>query len=724
MKRFRVRAVGLGLALAAGTAVAADDEWRAAGQPTVDVTPSGMPGLLPAPLRAVPTGAKADGPIWLPARQPGAVAPAVTPLVSPAAGTSGPVVVLPAVPVVTPAPVQQTQPISTQPTVPFQPQPIAAQPVVIQPQPAPAQPVQQYHPQPVVTQPVVQYQPQPAPQQPVSNDSPLGPRMGNTLGPLPTIPVAPDAIEPPPPAPPVRVAVQPQDPVPQPRPLDPPKVGEPSPMIPPRVPEFLPPAKKSDSPVAPMPVPGSGTPAVNPPANPLPAPRPVDPPAQPLSQPRPDHQPAQPELQPAPPELMIPTGAMEAPGRRGTFGSNPINLSRDYPPLRDLFSGGRGHDEVTIASDGIQGDALTNRYFVQSEYLLWWMPGFGIPVLGTTNANTALNGYLGEPGTTSLLGPGNFGNSTRSGFRIRAGAWLDDCGSCGIDGSFFFLGSQSTSAVFNSNQYPLITRPVFVPNLIPGTNTPLGENGEAVAVPGILAGSLSARATSQLLGADVNARKNLLNTCDSRAEVFIGYRFLNLRESLTMTEDITVVGSGGNRVAVTDPIGTHVVVQDKFATNNYFNGGQIGGLYERRFGRWQFDARGSFAMGDTTQVLNISGFQIRQAPGASPMSYQGGLLAAGPNLGRFTSNHFSVVPELTLNVGYWVTPGIRLYAGYNFLLWTNVIRPGDQIDHVVDLASVPNSLVTTTSATAHPRPIFKQTDLVVNGIQFGIDLRW
>lgn len=488
-------------------------------------------------------------------------------------------------------------------------------------------------------------------------------------------------------------------------------------MVPPRVPEFLPPTKKSDSPVIPVPVPGPGTPAVSPPANPLPAPRSVDPPAQPLPQPRS-------ELPPAPPELMVPVGALEAPGQRGTFGSMPINLSRDYPSLRDFISGRRDHSEVTIASDSARDDALPNRYFVQGEYLLWWMPGFGTPVLGTTNANTALNGYLGEPGTTSLLGPGNFGNSTRSGFRIRAGAWLDDCGSCGIDGSFFFLGSQSTSAVFNSAQDPLITRPVYVPNLIPGTNTPLGENGEAVAVPGILNGSLSARATSQLLGADVNARKSLFNTCDARAEVFIGYRFLNLRESLTMTEDITVVGAGGNRVAVTDPIGTHVVVQDKFATNNYFNGGQIGGLYERRVGRWQFDARGSFAMGDTTQVLNIDGFQIRQQPGAAPTTYRGGLLAAGPNLGRFTSNRFSVVPELTLNVGYWVTPGIRLYAGYNFLLWTNVIRPGDQIDHVVDLASVPNSLVTTTSATSHPRPIFKQTDLVVNGIQFGIDLRW
>ena len=41
----------------------------------------------------------------------------------------------------------------------------------------------------------------------------------------------------------------------------------------------------------------------------------------------------------------------------------------------------------------------------------------------------------------------------------------------------------------------------------------------------------------------------------------------------------------------------------------------------------------------------------------------GGLLAAGPNLGRFERDAFSVAPEFTLNVGYSVTPNVRLFAG-------------------------------------------------------------
>jgi hypothetical protein len=362
---------------------------------------------------------------------------------------------------------------------------------------------------------------------------------------------------------------------------------------------------------------------------------------------------------------------------------------------------------------------------VRGEYLLWWVPGFPTPVLATTNADPTLNGFLGEPGTTSILGPGGFLGSTRSGLRLRAGAWINDCRTCGIDAGFFFLGSRSQTTTLTSDQFPTITRPVFVPNIVPSTGLPLGENGEAVAIPGILRGAISAHGDSSLWGADVNFRKRLCTCCDVRAEVFAGYRFLSLRESLTITEDITVVGAGGSQIGTPDPIGTHVVVQDRFATRNYFNGGQIGGLYERRLGRWQFDARGSVALGDTHQVLEISGFQVRQRPGMAPMVFTGGLLAAGPNLGHFDRDRFSVVPELTLNVGYWVTPNVRLFAGYNFLVWTNVIRPGDQIDHVVDLTFVPNSPPGAPfSGLNRPQPLFKQTDLVVNGIQFGLDWRW
>ena len=74
--------------------------------------------------------------------------------------------------------------------------------------------------------------------------------------------------------------------------------------------------------------------------------------------------------------------------------------------------------------------------------------------------------------------------------------------------------------------------------------------------------------------------------------------------------------------------------------------------------------------------------------------------------------------------GYLVTNHIRAYVGYNFLYWTNVIRPGDQIDRVVDLTFVPNSIPVPFSGQNRPQPLFKQSDLWAQGLQFGLELRW
>src|SRR5687768_974325 len=95
MKRFGVRAVGLGLALAAGSVLAADD-WRPGGGAPAELHPVGGPALLPPTVRAQ----RHDAPIWVSADTPAPVAelpppepfvPGVGPsAVMPAAGTGAP----------------------------------------------------------------------------------------------------------------------------------------------------------------------------------------------------------------------------------------------------------------------------------------------------------------------------------------------------------------------------------------------------------------------------------------------------------------------------------------------------------------------------------------------------------------------------------------------------------------------------------------------------------
>lgn len=412
----------------------------------------------------------------------------------------------------------------------------------------------------------------------------------------------------------------------------------------------------------------------------------------------------------APPELMMPAG-VPVPGNHGSFGSPPIRISRDFPALTDLVRGhwwrGGGDDGVVVSEPAI------DRLFFQAEYLMWWMRPQSIPALATTSAPGGF-GFLGDPRTRVLLGPGRFGDSLRHGMRVRGGYWFDDCGSCGIDASYFFLGRQTTSASFDSGVTPVLTRPFFAPNLN-------AEFGEIVAFPGVSTGRLDVVGTNSIWGFDVNLRRALCKTCDFRSILFAGYRFLGMDESLQIRESITALP--GNPV---DPAGTRVVVQDRFATQNRFHGGQVGYAAERNWGRVSLDGRASVALGTTYQQVNISGFQARQRPGmAQPDVFTGGLLAVGPNLGNFKRDQFSVVPEVTINLGYWLTPTIKAYVGYNFLYWSNVVRAGDQIDRVVDVTFVPNPPMNVPpSGLVRPQPTFHSSDLALNGIQFGLMGRW
>lgn len=393
------------------------------------------------------------------------------------------------------------------------------------------------------------------------------------------------------------------------------------------------------------------------------------------------------------------------PIRHGTYGSPSLHLSRDYHLLDACGKALFGEEEQQILGEQIDE---TSNCFVTGEYLLWWVNNGNIPVLAST-ATGAMFGYLGAPSTTLLLGPGSFGDSNqRNGLRLRAGTWLDDCRACGLNASFFFLASQSNSIAFNSNQFPTIARPFFAPNF--GR-----EFAELVAFPGVSTGTLLVDQKSFLWGLDVNARRGREG---KSAEWFAGFRNVNLKETLTISEFIT---AGPN---APDPAGTKIVVRDQFQVRNSFYGGQIGGFGSRRYGNISLDVRGSIALGVTHQVLTIEGTQSRTKPGQQTEYFTGGLLAAGPNLGTFEKDRFSVVPEATLTLGYHVRPNAKIFVGYNFIGWTNVIRPGDQIDRVVDLTFVPNAPAVPFSGQPRPQPQFKQSDLVIQGITFGLEGTW
>lgn len=505
-------------------------------------------------------------------------------------------------------------------------------------------------------------------------------------------------------------APQPPNDLPKPpsKPLTIPKITPPPEPAPPPKP-VVPPVETPKSLPMPRPAPAPDTEPTNPPT-----PKDIDPPTPPASPATPDPIPPPPPVTPQPEGCLEPppVGAFQPgvllPARRGVVGSPNLSLSRDSSVL-DLFGAGMFTDEAGTAVVG--ESSLVDRAFVSAEYLLWWARPMGVPALATTAAGQSV-GFLGTPGTQTLLGPGNFGSTSRNGFRVRAGVWLEDAPIGGLDAGYFFLGTQTTTVAVDSDRFPTLARPFFAANFNQ-------EFAELVAFPNLASGRLVAETSSYLWGADVNARCCLYRVCEARAELFAGFRYLHLGESLGITEFVTATGP----LASPEPVGTSAVVTDSFRTRNNFYGGQVGWAAARQAGRFELSARASVALGATHQQLDITGSQLRVRPGQPPEAFTGGLLAVGPNLGRFTQTKFSVVPEATLNVGLWLTPALKAFVGYNFLYWTNTLRPGDQIDRVVDISFVPN-FGTAGFAANRPRPTMQQTDLWAQGVQFGVEWRW
>ena len=130
-------------------------------------------------------------------------------------------------------------------------------------------------------------------------------------------------------------------------------------------------------------------------------------------------------------------------------------------------------------------------------------------------------------------------------------------------------------------------------------------------------------------------------------------------------------------------------------------------------------------MGSTTRTVSISGTTtfLDPVPGGNPITQVGGLLAQQSNIGVFTSNSFSVIPELAVNLGVNISPTVRVWAGYTFMYWNNIMRAGEQIDLNVD----PNQLPTRAGPGAPGvQPVFpaRVNDIWVHGLSLGAELRY
>jgi hypothetical protein len=351
------------------------------------------------------------------------------------------------------------------------------------------------------------------------------------------------------------------------------------------------------------------------------------------------------------------------------------------------------------------GCCFTNRFYGTAEYLLWWVRGSPQPPLVTTGSpSDTIPGALGQANTQILTGGNTVGTGARSGLRGNIGYWLNDDHTLGVELGGFFLGTRSNGFSATSFGSPLLARP-FV------DATTGAETVELVAAPGVLAGTINVSNRSSFWGYEANVRSNLWCGCNCYIDGLVGFRYLGLDESLSVDENLTVLLPGGGGFQVNDRFGVH----------NNFYGTQVGLAGEYRYGPWSVGLKGTVALGPTQQIVDITGNTRISSPGAAPANFNGGLLALSSNIGRHTRDIFGVVPEIGLNVGYQFTNHIRAFAGYNFIYWNSVVRPGNEVDRMVNTSLLPPPV---PGGPMRPAFAFHGSEFWAQGATFGIEFRY
>jgi hypothetical protein len=381
---------------------------------------------------------------------------------------------------------------------------------------------------------------------------------------------------------------------------------------------------------------------------------------------------------------------------------------------------------------GICGNGCPPRskFWVSGEYMLWTEKRAPLPSLVTTNPNATPADFANYPSNYPIIGVagtgvavgGNQDYNMLNGAKFTIGMAVPYCGDLGFESTFFFLGNRINNTTLSSdpNGFPAIGRPfteVF-PQAGPTGNGSTGiagnQSAELVSFPGQLAGNINIQTSTEMWGVEGNFRIPMYCGCNYKIDFLAGFRYLELDEGLTITENITGVPGG-----IFD--GSSTSVMDSFHTRNDFYGGQIGIDAEWRVGKWSFEGIGKIAAGDMKEVVSINGSSSNTIGGVTTTNAFG-VFALPSNIGRYSQDNFCLLPELGAKIGYNLTPRLRGFVGYDILYASTVVRPGDQMSTTLNSSSVLNG----TPISGAPLPTFqaRPTDFWAQGVSFGLEWRY
>jgi len=344
-----------------------------------------------------------------------------------------------------------------------------------------------------------------------------------------------------------------------------------------------------------------------------------------------------------------------------------------------------------------------DRIYAKVEYVYWFLRQGRMPPILTTGS-AASGGVLGAPDTRIVYG----GDRLESrhfdrfiGARPTLGFWLDRDNTTAIEVGAFFLERDSTYFKAVSDGSVLLARPFFDPDGTP--------KSEIIAGPlpggGVRTGAINGYSRVEVFGQEANLTILLTEDANSRCDLLLGARFLQMRDRADSTATGWLLPDKTTLFGLTD----------HFRAGNQFYGGQAGLRGEHRLGNWFVNGRGVGAVGGTNQLLRAYGTRIVHTPAARTVETFG-LTTQPSNTGRFSRVILDGVCELGVNAGYQPKEWLRIYAGYTLLGWLNPVRAGDQIDLVVN--------TNQPAGAARPAIPFKEDFFWAHGFNVGLEVRW
>jgi hypothetical protein len=341
------------------------------------------------------------------------------------------------------------------------------------------------------------------------------------------------------------------------------------------------------------------------------------------------------------------------------------------------------------------------RFWIGADYLFGWLrpDHLSTPLVTTGGPPDFPQGALGQPNTSILFGD-KIDYNTFSGVRIDTGVFLDHghCVSLDWRGDFYATSSQHFAVSSDSAGNPLIARPAF--NAVLGSPTSF-----FTASPGVSSGGTTVDAKANFLSTELNAGCHVSPGPGCCLEAIVGFRYLYLSESLAIQDTLSPLVPGVLFFQGA-PVGLPATVSDldQFRTRNYYYGSQVGARFRWDCSWLYMSGYAKIGVGATEQTVDIRGISALATP-TTTTTAPGGILALPSNIGHHNRTVVSFVPDTGLNVGVKVTSHIQLLAGYSFLFWNSVVRPGRQIDPGVNPSQIP-----TTGAFGTPggpaRPVF------------------